>query len=258
MDFPHSASCTLTSHLDESKWISSAEVNWTLAHYGTSADTFLHSQQGNRCTTRWQQLHFPKSNTYIPELCWSWCRTNVSCESIKGMFRAAGLHLGPGINAATGRKENTSSWRDRGREFLLLYLKGSFQCVCVFVVNFHNAAAAEQNKRLRVRSDTLELRGKWDCGATVKAWQGRKWKFHFWLFKLPQTLPHTYSVSLNMPTHASHQLQGRPEMAGQNYFHVIFFFLLRYFNMQTIGNDIPSTRWLVMKAFGLDGSAEFF
>lgn len=26
-------------------------------------------------------------------------------ESIKGMFRAAGFHLGPGINAAAGRKE---------------------------------------------------------------------------------------------------------------------------------------------------------
>lgn len=52
------------------------------------------------------------SESYVPESGWSPCRIHVTQGSIKGVFRAAGLHLGPGVNAAagtgkTGRRHTT-------------------------------------------------------------------------------------------------------------------------------------------------------
>lgn len=52
---------------------------------------------------------FSPSHTHIPESGWSLWGIQVTCESIEGMFRAAGLHLGPGINAATGGERHDYS-----------------------------------------------------------------------------------------------------------------------------------------------------
>lgn len=42
-------------------------------------------------------------------------------ESIEGMFRAAGFHLGPGINAAAGRKEKKNMEGKRKQEIVFLH-----------------------------------------------------------------------------------------------------------------------------------------
>lgn len=123
-----SIACSVTYHIGVRRLCCTADEIWILVHNDTSADLFLSHQQVNWRTTRWKQLKVLKSNAYIPESYWSLWRTNVARESIEGMFRAAGFHLGPGINAAAlidaGRKEKIKKIEGKTKQeivFLHLY-----------------------------------------------------------------------------------------------------------------------------------------
>lgn len=106
----------MTYHPGVSRLCCTADETWILVHNDAPAHLFPSHQQVNWRTTCWKQLKVLNSNAYIPESYWSLWRPNVARESIEGMFRAAGFHLGPGINAATGRKEKIKKMEGKGKQ----------------------------------------------------------------------------------------------------------------------------------------------
>lgn len=68
-------------------------------------------------------------SVWSPESDWSLCRRSVTFELIKGVFRAAGLHLGPGINAALVVHAETSQSCDGLSLYQILQTDWTFPAV---------------------------------------------------------------------------------------------------------------------------------